>query len=205
MHIPSSPPMSSTLFLLTTFTFFTSGCQAEPSWIEPFEPLFNGLEEGTYNSQNFCVTVGQISAKVIQGELDQTLSVFKSAYCEETQMVLEKTISIESQFAGFWHDYVVIDEGTDPNSRDFHLLSMSDGNRNMSFSYTLDPQFNDQNITFLTPTEKDASAKDCPKQESEIREWKQFEFQILIADEFKFDLEKGAAHKTGHKACYPAQ
>jgi len=194
------------LCVLIFLSLASSGCQANEHNTETFSPLINGLSAGYYSKETGCVTVGNLSAKLELDEFEQDLHVFDSANCKNSSLLYKKKLSIESQIAGIWNRHIVIDEGTDANGRELHLLSSTDKNIAHKFYYALMPEFKATTLVFMMPLDTPAKPEQCASDQKEsLKEWKRLGFELELAEERTFDVTKGTTSIGSKRLCFPLQ
>lgn len=182
------------------------GCHASEGETVPFEPLFHGLAKGKYSKDTACVTVEGLSTILDLDGFEQKLQVFSSADCKKEALRFTKMLSIESQIAGIWNHHIVIDEGTDVNGRELHLINVKDSSKKYSFYYALQPVFKGSYLTYLLPLEIDAKPEQCSSdQKTEIAEWKRFGFGMELAEQRIFNIQNNKTINTKIKKCFPLQ
>lgn len=176
------------------------GCSGET---KHFEPLFAGLNAAQKSEQG-CVSVADTSVKIEFNDFDQNLNIYRSAGCKEPKANIV-VIPVEAQLAGLWNGFVVLDEGTDVNGREIHLVNINDSTKKYSIYYVHQPLFEESQVAYFEPTEKEAQAADCTGQVSEVEQWREMGFQVMLAQQKVLDSKVGIPRLTKVTSCYPLQ
>lgn len=106
-------------------------------------------------------------------------------------------------FSGIWKGYVVLDEGTDVNSRELHLIQINKPSVVHSFSYELHPVFKENTLIYYVPLEKKAKQADCGP--AQFKEWKKGGLGIELAQKHIFDLKTKKSTTANDIKCFPLQ
>ena len=173
---------------------------------QTFLPVFEGLSSGNLNKKNGCISIEKKSVQLSLKEFSQELKVFKLADCDEKDLSFSQEVSIETQVVGIWNDYLVLDEGTDVNSREVHLININNKAEKYRFNYALQITFKPAFFIFFQPLEQEANAALCAKEQTkEIKEWSKFGFALGLSREMIFDIKKKTSVTGEKKLCYPIQ
>jgi hypothetical protein len=181
---------------------FPLGCSGENT--ENFEPLFTGLKAGQRDQQD-CVSIADASVKIEFNDFDQNLNIYRSKGCKESSKANMLVIPVEAQLAGMWNGFVVLDEGTDVNGREIHLISINDATKKYSIYYVNQPLFEENQVTYFEATEKEAKLADCAEQAPEVTQWNEMGFPLMIAQQKILDIKTGKTRSTDVFSCYPLQ
>ena len=178
------------------------GCSGENTG--KFEPLFTGLSSGQRDAQD-CVSVADSFVRIEFDDFDQKLNIYQSKDCKESSRTGVLEIPVEAQLAGLWNGFVVLDEGTDVNGREIHLISINDSAKKYSIYYVNQPLFEESRITYFEATEKEAKIADCAGQEPEVAQWREMGFPLMLAQKKILDTKTGNTRFMDVFSCYPLQ
>ncbi len=198
LHTPKTPFKG---FLLLAIAFSTSSCNAEQN--DAFDPLFSGMPSGEYISRN-CIHINGFSIQKIEKELESELSVYSSEPCGG-DAIHRATLDRDTQLAGVWGHYLVLDYGTGPDSRDIELIDLSESESNFRSTYVMEPEFAEQSLSFYKPAEEMVAPEKCDEGEEEAKTWSEMGLGVGIAQKMTFQSGTTGATVESETACYHIQ
>ena len=172
---------------------------------DAIEPYFSGLPQGITVSES-CSNYYGYSINLTEKEGDQQFDLYKGASCSGTK-IYSLVLGAEANLAGVWQDYLVFDEGTDVNGHNLRLVSLTNNNE----LYTLyfegaPPEFDNKKITYFSPSEEEATAKQCDPLGIDFKDLEENSAGVLIGHQVEFLLEtKKSVHVEGKYTCYAVQ
>jgi hypothetical protein len=164
------------------------GCDAASEAGDAYFPGLNSVVA----VEGGCANQGSYSIKIVEGEDDQTFTIYKGKNCSKKNKLASHTLGIEANLAGIWQDFLVFDEGTDVNNHNLRLISIIKPNETFNFAFEGEPQFDKKDLTYYEPADKNATGKECKDQAEEIAEWERMEFPIFLAIKKEFSAETRA-------------
>ncbi|PUA30463.1 MAG: hypothetical protein B0W54_08200 [Cellvibrio sp. 79] len=169
------------------------------------EPYFPGLPGGTAASET-CSNYQGYSINLIEQKGDQQFDLYKETDCKGPQ-IYSLALGIDANLAGVWQSFLVFDEGTDVNGHSLRLVSISNNEEIYTLAFEGDaPQFESKKIIYFTPSEEEATAKQCSALGIDFKDLKENSAGVLIGHKFEFLLEtKKSAPAKGQYTCYAVQ
>jgi hypothetical protein len=169
------------------------------------EPYFPGLSEGTASSET-CSNYEGYSINLIEKEGDQQFDLYKGSDCKGLKSY-SLFLGIEANLAGVWQNFLVFDEGTDVNGHNLRLVSTIKSEEIYILAFEGDaPQFKSKKITYFSPGETEATAKQCDSIGIDFQEMKENSAGVFIGPKYYFLAEtKTATPIKGQYTCYPVQ
>ncbi|MGL6160199.1 hypothetical protein [Microbulbifer sp.] len=169
---------------------------------EPFEPIFDNTEAGTL--VDGCASWSAQSARVVEGEYDWSLQVFKGPDCAAQAQVFEKTYDMDTRFAGLWQDLLLVDSGG-AEDHELFLVAADSGERLAALWYVGEPVFSEHSIHFFEPTRDRADSSQCPQSKEALAQWEERGMPVMRAVEKVFDKKTGNVSAGEKASCYVMQ
>lgn len=169
------------------------------------DAYFPGLTVAKTINKN-CLNHGAYSIKTVDDEGDQNFHVYKNKDCSKENKLSSYILGVDANLAGVWKDFLVFDEGTDVNSRNLRLISLTKTDEVFNFYFETEPRFEKEHLIFYEPTTDAATGKECEGQAEEVAEWKRMEFPIFLAVKTEFYAETRTTKKFSNSyRCFGVQ
>lgn len=170
---------------------------------EPFEPIFDNTAVGEQVDR--CASWPAQSARVVEGEYDWSLHVFRGPGCAAQAQAFEQTYDMDSRFAGLWQGLLLVDSGTGAEAHELYLVSADSGERLAALWYVGKPVFSEQSIHFFEPTRDPANIRQCSQPKDALAQWEERGMPAMQAVEKVFDRKTGNVNAGEKVSCYVMQ
>jgi hypothetical protein len=184
-----------------------TGCNGEPAQQEyPFQTRIDGLPVGTFDSATGCVSFEMLSVKIEDVDTGRQLTVYSGTGCRSDDRLAHRELPVDLHFAGIVGDKLVLDEGTDVNSRRIVIMQPGTSKRIQTLPYELEPRFAGGDLVYFQPTDTEAKKSQCmPEEKSRVSTWERFGMPVMLAKQMRYDFAENSVDSTGKTTCYALQ